>query len=84
MTDTTPAPATPDLDDLLCETCGWTLRMLCSECGPGCGCSTGCTGWRHSEYRQDEDDEPGDCGDDECEGCMECSPYGLAYGQTGW
>ncbi|MCX4783327.1 hypothetical protein [Streptomyces sp. NBC_01264] len=70
--------------DLMCTRCGWTFGMLCPECGPGCGCSTECSGWRHSEYRQDEDDEPGDCGDDECEGCDDCSPYGMAYGEAGW
>ncbi|MEU4948075.1 hypothetical protein ACFYN3_35580 [Streptomyces lavendulae] len=83
MTDTAPVSAEPDLDGLLCETCGWTLRMLCPECGPGCGCSTACSGWRHGEYQQDEEDEPGDC-DDECPGCDDCSPYGMAYGKVGW
>ncbi|MFE2305016.1 hypothetical protein [Streptomyces sp. NPDC059411] len=89
MTEIETPPVRPEgggteVTDLLCETCGWTLGMLCPEC-PGCGCSTGCTGWRHGEYGdQDADDEPGDCGDDECESCDDCSPYGMAYGQTGW
>lgn len=72
-------------DDVLCERCGWTFGMMCPECSKGCGCSVGCTGWRHWEYGdQDDDAGPYDCGDDECEGCDECSPYGLAYGEVGW
>jgi hypothetical protein len=40
---------------LLCETCGWTLDMICPEC-PGCGCYNGqCTGYRHVEYSTDDD-----------------------------
>jgi hypothetical protein len=42
--------------------------MICPECGPGCGCAVGCSGWRHAEYNQGEPlDEYGD-------GC-ECGPY---------
>lgn len=38
---------------LLCETCGWTLDMICPEC-PGCGCYSGeCDGWRHGNYVDD-------------------------------
>lgn len=55
-------------NQLLCETCGWTLGMICPEC-PGCGCYTGqCSGWRHREYRSD--DEPDERREDEC--CEEC------------
>ena len=48
-------------NQLLCATCGWTMGMICPECSKGCGCSTNCSGWRHSEWRQengfdDEDD----------------------------
>jgi hypothetical protein len=52
-TDYTPAEAvrimTDPANELLCETCGWTAGMTCPECA-GCGCSEGCTGWRHQEY----------------------------------
>lgn len=60
---------------LLCATCGWTMGMICPEC-PGCGCYNGrCSGWRHHEYRHDDD-----VNDDG--GCPECGaggggdPYG--------
>lgn len=44
---------------MLCETCGWSLVMICPECSKGCGCETGCTGWRHRDYADDsfEDDD---------------------------
>lgn len=45
----------------LCETCGWTMAMICPECAEGCGCATGCTGWRHRDYGFDDDD-PEDAG----------------------
>lgn len=36
-------------NQLLCNTCGWTIGMICPEC-PGCGCHNGrCSGWRHEE-----------------------------------
>jgi hypothetical protein len=55
-------------NQLLCETCGWTLGMICPEC-PGCGCYTGqCSGWRHREYSSD--DEQDERREDEC--CEEC------------
>jgi hypothetical protein len=43
------------LNQIMCETCGWTVAMVCPEC-PGCGCyNRQCTGWRHEEYmHQDE------------------------------
>lgn len=62
---------------LLCETCGWSVAMVCPEC-PGCGCYNGqCTGWRHSEYAEDDPDN-----DVDSWGCPECGaggggdPYG--------
>lgn len=42
-------------NQLLCETCGWTVGMVCPEC-PGCGCYNGqCTGWRHLEYMHEDE-----------------------------
>lgn len=59
----------PRADDVLCERCGWTYGMICPECLPGCGCSRGCSGWRHAEYN---DGAPfGESDDDGCE----CGPY---------
>jgi hypothetical protein len=57
------------LNELLCDTCGWTVGMACPEC-PGCGCYTGrCSGWRHGEYMHDDERhelaqeaECGECG----------------------
>ncbi|MGW4635550.1 bifunctional DNA primase/polymerase [Nocardia sp. NPDC004415] len=55
------------LNQTLCETCGWTNRMVCPEC-PGCGCyNDRCTGWRHHEFGAD--DEPDDDDGYYCEGC---------------
>lgn len=56
-------------NQLLCETCGWTVGMVCPEC-PGCGCyNQQCSGWRHREYMHDDereeiaaDAECGECG----------------------
>ncbi|GAA0286968.1 hypothetical protein GCM10010302_26660 [Streptomyces polychromogenes] len=84
---TTTTTTSPSADDTLCETCGWTFGMVCPECSKGCGCSVGCTGWRHGEYAGDTDPAKVGgpfCDDDYCEGCDDCSPYGLAYRQTGW
>jgi hypothetical protein len=37
-------------NELLCETCGWVVAMVCPEC-TGCGCDNRtCTGWRHEEF----------------------------------
>ncbi len=37
-------------NEVACENCCWTYKMLCPEC-PGCGCYNGrCSGWRHEEY----------------------------------
>jgi len=65
-------------NEMLCETCGWTMGMICPEC-PGCGCYTGsCTGWRHHEYRDPDMDGL----DDDPDACPECGaggrgdPYG--------
>lgn len=66
-------------NQVLCETCGWLMGMICPECAKGCGCEYECTGWRHAEMRAatgdyDEDDNP--------YGCQECGaggggdPYG--------
>ncbi|WP_433860095.1 hypothetical protein [Streptomyces kronopolitis] len=47
---------------VLCETCGWSVAMVCPEC-PGCGCYDGrCSGWRHSEYQAAADDYDPDAG----------------------
>lgn len=58
---------------LLCETCGWTVGMTCPECVPGCGCATGCSGWRHAEYTDDGGDGDG------YGGCFECGAAGPSY-----
>lgn len=50
---------------LLCETCGWTLDMICPEC-PGCGCYSGeCDGWRHRNFAGDDLAEEEDDYDDD-------------------
>jgi hypothetical protein len=54
-------------NELLCGTCGWSRGMVCPECTRGCGCEVGCSGWRHSEWGQVDDDA-----DDEAGGCPEC------------
>lgn len=55
-------------DEVLCETCGWTVGMICPEC-PGCGCYNGrCSGWRHEEYM--DEDEAAELR--ELERCEEC------------
>ncbi|WP_370973651.1 hypothetical protein [Amycolatopsis sp. cg9] len=65
---------------LLCETCGWTVGMVCPECVPGCGCNNGrCSGWRHEEYMSDDER-------DELNACPDCggdvtSPYGCECGE---
>lgn len=67
--DLTYEEAQAEYDDpanqLLCETCGWTVGMICPEC-PGCGCYTArCSGWRHAEFA-DEDELA------ELHACPEC------------
>jgi hypothetical protein len=68
------------LNELLCEKCGWTVRMVCPEC-PGCGCYNGrCSGWRHSEYQDEMDAATGDYDPDSGIYCEDCgagssSPY---------
>lgn len=53
---------------MLCESCGWSLAMICPECPRGCGCETDCTGWRHRDYGGDSYDEEYDLDyDDELE-----------------
>ncbi|BBG20736.1 hypothetical protein RVR_P1122 (plasmid) [Actinacidiphila reveromycinica] len=62
-------------NQVMCKRCGWTNGMVCPECEEGCGCSVGCTGWRHGDY-------DGDLDDDDPYGCPECGaggsgdPYG--------
>ncbi|MGK5533417.1 hypothetical protein [Streptomyces sp. URMC 129] len=69
--------AAAELDDprneVLCRTCGWTVGMVCPECSPGCGCSVGCTGWRHGEFG-DDDHDPNACS--ECGAGGSDDPYG--------
>lgn len=67
MSQASTTKESPAPNDVLCQTCGWTYGMICPECGPGCGCATSCTGWRHAEY--DESEPLG-----ERDGC-ECGPY---------
>jgi hypothetical protein len=62
-------------NQLLCETCGWTLGMICPEC-PGCGCYNGrCTGWRHGEYAHEDDRDPSEDACDECGGSFSLLGY---------
>ncbi|WP_188831184.1 hypothetical protein [Nocardia camponoti] len=64
------------LNQTLCETCGWTLRMVCPEC-PGCGCYNGrCSGWRHREDMAATGD---DDGLREMRSCAECGGDTEAY-----
>ena len=67
-------------NELLCEVCGWTNGMVCPECPKGCGCQVGCTGWRHTEWSDDDgDDDPADRYVD----CAECGgsyDYRTGYG----
>lgn len=53
-------------NEVICDTCGWIGGMACPECS-GCGCDTHCTGWRHAEYTEEEDEE-----DDYEVDCEEC------------
>jgi hypothetical protein len=79
------AAAEAEYDDprnqVMCDVCGWTFGMVCPEC-PGCGCYNGqCSGWRHSEYRDEYDpDDPdrdrGICG--ECGYETNAAGYGCA------
>ncbi|MFD7867818.1 hypothetical protein [Streptomyces sp. NPDC059783] len=66
-------------NQLLCETCGWLMGMVCPECKKGCGCEYECTGWRHEEMRAatgeyDPDDDPYGC--EECGAGGGDDPYG--------
>jgi hypothetical protein len=66
-------------NQLLCETCGWTVGMVCPEC-PGCGCYNGqCSGWRHNEY-MDEEQRAEQYACEECGGDTR-SPYSCQCGQ---
>ena len=62
------------LNEMLCDDCGWTVGMVCPECSKGCGCERNCSGWRHGEYRGDDDDSDSD-DQTECEGCGAGGPY---------
>lgn len=55
----------------MCGVCGWTYGMVCPECPKGCGCQTGCTGWRHAEW-DEEDPDPDDDDEDRYVECGEC------------
>jgi hypothetical protein len=62
-------------NQLLCETCGWTVGMVCPEC-PGCGCYNGrCSGWRHSEYQDEMDAATGETREYDCD----CGFYGSGF-----
>jgi hypothetical protein len=62
-------------NQLLCETCGWTLGMICPEC-PGCACYNGrCSGWRHGEYAHEDDRDPSEDACDECGGTFSLAGY---------
>ncbi|MFE0107080.1 hypothetical protein [Streptomyces sp. NPDC059009] len=75
------------LNQLLCETCGWTVRMVCPEC-PGCGCYNGqCSGWRHREAMEEEAAATGEPLQEDCDcghygdphHCCECGAAGAEY-----
>jgi hypothetical protein len=65
--------AMPAEQRLLCEKCGWVMGQICPECSPGCGCPTGCTGWRHQDYGYDDD---GGQYDDDLDVCGDCGGGG--------
>jgi hypothetical protein len=52
----------------LCADCGWTVGMVCPECEKGCGCEYRCSGWRHGEWNEPDDDG----GIDSVDYCMGC------------
>lgn len=58
------AEAEAEYDDphnqLLCADCGWTVGMICPECEKGCGCEYRCSGWRHKEWNEPDDDPMAD------------------------
>lgn len=69
-------------NQVMCEVCGWTWNMVCPECPKGCGCEYRCTGWRHGEYRHEDDELEGDpcfsCGEPGCPGyCDDYQTYNL-------
>jgi len=66
-------------NEVLCRSCGWTVGMVCPECPRGCGCETGCTGWRHREWGPHDDDDPeGQYVD--CDDCGGSCDYRTGYG----
>ena len=64
----------------MCAVCGWTWGMVCPECPKGCGCQVGCSGWRHTEFMDEDEDERRDrvecpeCGGDSTNH-YECTCY---------
>lgn len=53
------AVVTDPANRLLCAKCMWTVGMVCPECPGGCGCWNGrCSGWRHHEYVDSDQDDP--------------------------
>lgn len=68
-------------NQVMCRICGWTYGMVCPECSKGCGCSVGCTGWRHGEFDAGADDDP-EVYRVECEECG--GSYDRRNGPTGY
>jgi hypothetical protein len=68
-------------NEIMCEVCGWTYKMVCPECAKGCGCEWRCSGWRHREWNYDDDPEPEpcyNCGTRGCPGyCDDYQTYNL-------
>lgn len=63
------AIVTDPANQLLCGTCGWTVGMVCPECPKGCGCESGCRGWRHREYMHPDDLAELEAAEAECPEC---------------
>jgi hypothetical protein len=56
-------------NEVLCETCGWTVGMVCPEC-PGCGCyNRQCSGWRHEEFMDPDERRELEQARNECPEC---------------
>lgn len=63
------AVVTDPANEVLCETCGWTVSMVCPECS-GCGCCNhSCSGWRHREYMHEDDRAELEAAEAECPEC---------------
>ncbi|MFF1284391.1 hypothetical protein ACFVY4_27065 [Streptomyces sp. NPDC058299] len=64
------------LNQILCETCDWTVSMVCPEC-LGCGCyNSQCSGWRHEEYQAQMDAATGESSDYDPNACYDCGAGG--------